>query len=90
MHADDPHASGVEVDIGEQRAAWLGWGNTAYTLGHKAVAAERFEAAVRQHADFAESLRGTIDPEYAWQRTQDQLAGRDQPEISLLEREVFQ
>jgi hypothetical protein len=43
-----------------------------------------------QHADFAESLRGTIDPEYAWQRTQDQLAGRDQPEISLLEREVFQ
>lgn len=39
----------------DQRAAWLGWGNTAYALGHKAQAAERFEAAVRQHAEFADA-----------------------------------
>lgn len=39
----------------DQRAAWLGWGNTAYTLGHKALAADRFEAAVRQHPGFADA-----------------------------------
>lgn len=39
----------------DQRAAWLGWGNTAYALGHKALAAERFEAAVRQHPAFADA-----------------------------------
>lgn len=38
-----------------QRAAWLGWGNTAYTLGDKALAAARFEAAVRQHPEFADA-----------------------------------
>lgn len=38
-----------------QRAAWLGWGNAAYALGHKALAAERFEAAVRQHPEFADA-----------------------------------
>jgi len=38
-----------------QRAAWLGWGNTAYALGDKALAAERFEAAVRQHPEFADA-----------------------------------
>lgn len=36
-------------------AAWLGWGNAAYALGRKAVAAQRFEAAVRQHPEFADA-----------------------------------
>lgn len=39
----------------DQRAAWLGWGNTAYSLGRKDLAAERFEAAVRQHPEFADA-----------------------------------
>lgn len=43
-----------------------------------------------QHADFAESLRGTIDPNYAWQRTNDMLAGREvAPDVSPLERTIF-
>lgn len=39
----------------EQRAAWLGWGNTAYALGDKAGAVQRFEATVRQHPGFADA-----------------------------------
>jgi hypothetical protein len=46
--------------------------------------------AMVQHADFAESLRGTIDPNYAWQRTNDMLAGREvAPDVSPLERTIF-
>ncbi len=37
-----------------QPAAWLGWGNTAYALGDKVAAAQRFEATVRQHPGFAD------------------------------------
>lgn len=38
-----------------QRAALLGWGNTAYALGRKDEAAQRFASAAREHADFADA-----------------------------------
>jgi tetratricopeptide (TPR) repeat protein len=38
-----------------QRAALLGLGNAAYAQGNKEEAARRFEAATRQHGDFAEA-----------------------------------
>ena len=38
-----------------QRAALLGLGNTAYALGRKDEAAQRFASATREHADFADA-----------------------------------
>ena len=37
------------------RASLLGAGNAAYTLGHYALAATLYQAAVRQHPDFADA-----------------------------------
>ncbi len=39
----------------EQRAAWLGWGNSLYAQGRLEEAAQAFEAATQRHPDFADA-----------------------------------
>jgi tetratricopeptide (TPR) repeat protein len=39
----------------QDRAAWLGAGNTAYTLGQHELARNAYQTAVQQHPDFADA-----------------------------------
>jgi len=52
--AETAYATALQAWPG-QRAALLGWGNTAYALGRNDEAAQRFASAAREHADFADA-----------------------------------
>lgn len=62
----------------EQRAAWLGWGNTAYAQGRLDEAAQAFESATRQHPDFADAWNNLAQVRWEQIRWQDAQAAIDQ------------